>query len=169
VSGRKRTQESRATEFRQRLIEWTQMPESSRPSLRALAREVGTTHQLMNFFLKGLENWQGKQWLRDAEEIRARAYADGRHVTPVEEQRAQALTRAGVRATVVFALRRSLEDLKREAKRGPLARDQIKMLTLFARNGFPGAQELLQMCLQDGLEERKCFADIEKETPAPGR
>lgn len=55
VSGRKRNQESRATEFRRGLIEWKQTPEPSRPSLRALARDLGTSHQLLAFYLKDLE------------------------------------------------------------------------------------------------------------------
>jgi hypothetical protein len=38
VSGRKPKQDSRSAEFRGRLIAWKQTPESSRPSLRALAR-----------------------------------------------------------------------------------------------------------------------------------
>jgi hypothetical protein len=55
MSGRKTEQESRATEFRQRLMAWKQTPESQRPSLRALARELGTSHQLLKHYLDGLE------------------------------------------------------------------------------------------------------------------
>ncbi len=47
MRGRKPKQESRSAELRQKLIEWKQTPESSRPSLRALARELGTSHQLL--------------------------------------------------------------------------------------------------------------------------
>jgi hypothetical protein len=44
MKGRKKKPESRATEFRQRLVIRKQTPESLRPSLRQLARELGTSH-----------------------------------------------------------------------------------------------------------------------------
>jgi hypothetical protein len=47
MKGRKKKQESRAAEFRQRLVEWSRLPESARPSLRALARELHTSHQML--------------------------------------------------------------------------------------------------------------------------
>jgi hypothetical protein len=37
-----------------------------RPSLRALAREIGTSHQLLAHYLKGLEEWQYKERFRQA-------------------------------------------------------------------------------------------------------
>ena len=82
-----------------------------------------------------------------------------------EEQQVHTYTGAAFDALVTSALSHNLEDLKREAKRGPLDGNQIKMLRLLARNRFPGSQELLQECLQDGLKKRKRFADIVKETP----
>jgi len=39
--GRKRLDQSRANEIRARLAEWKRLPESSRPTLRALAQELG--------------------------------------------------------------------------------------------------------------------------------
>lgn len=60
-SGRRRAQESRGTEFRRKLIEWKQTPDSSRPSLRAVARELGTSHQLLAFYLEGLEKRQAEE------------------------------------------------------------------------------------------------------------
>ena len=51
MSGRKPAYESRATEFRHRLTAWKRIPESSRPSLRALAREMDTSHQLLAHYL----------------------------------------------------------------------------------------------------------------------
>lgn len=52
MRGRKPKWESRALEFYGRLARWKQSPESSRPSLRALARELGTSHQLLSHYLK---------------------------------------------------------------------------------------------------------------------
>jgi hypothetical protein len=39
------------------------MPEASRPSLRALAGELGTSHQLLSFVLGVLETLQHLNWL----------------------------------------------------------------------------------------------------------
>ena len=54
MKGRKPKEESREAEIRVRLAECEQVPESSRRSLRALARDLGTSHQLLghccNFF-----------------------------------------------------------------------------------------------------------------------
>jgi hypothetical protein len=125
IRGRKPKQEPRAAEFRRRLIQWKQTPESSRLSLRALACELGTSHQLLAFYLKRLEKWQAKEYFHQATEIRTRAHARGR-----------------------------------------LHPAQIKMARLFARNGYPGAQELLQKCLQVGPKKTKRFAEIVKQTPS---
>jgi PNKP adenylyltransferase domain, C-terminal region len=64
MRGRKPEQESRATEFRQRPVAWKQVPELARPSLRALTRQLGTSHQLLTFYLNGLDLWQGHEYLR---------------------------------------------------------------------------------------------------------
>lgn len=65
--GRKPAHESRATEFRRKLIEWKQTPESSRPSLRALARELGTSHQLLTFYLERPRNMARRAILASGE------------------------------------------------------------------------------------------------------
>src|ERR1017187_2425250 len=80
MSGRKPKLESRSAEFRERLVAWRQAPGVLRPSLRALAREVGTSHQLLKHYLDGLEKWQYKERHRKATEesdqILARAMVD---------------------------------------------------------------------------------------------
>jgi hypothetical protein len=154
VSGRKPTQESRATEFRRRLTAWKQTPVSLRPSLRALARELGTSHQLLTFYLKRLEKWQGKEYWRQAREIRARAVAENRPMTPWEEQQVRAYDRVGARYTVESALLNKIERIKQDAKRGPLNRHQIQTLRIFVRQGWPGAKELLQECSQKGSRDK---------------
>jgi hypothetical protein len=73
MSGRKPKTESRADEFRQRLVIWKQTPEFSRPSLRELARQLGTSHQMLNHLLKGLDKWQAQEDWRRVKEIRGRA------------------------------------------------------------------------------------------------
>jgi hypothetical protein len=164
MRGRKPKQESRATEFRRKLIEWKQTPESSRPPLRALARELGTSHQLLTFYLKGLEKWQIEEYRRQAREIRARASDEGRPLTQWEAQQARHYDRAGLSAIVTPMLLDHIKRIKEESERGPLCWHQVKALELYARH-FPEAQELLQKCLQNGIKKRKLFAEIVRETP----
>jgi hypothetical protein len=169
MSGRKPKQESRSAEFRQRLIAWKRTPESLRPSLRALARELGTSHQLLKHYLDGLEKWRYKERYRKANEesdqIVARAIIEGRLMTESEEQRCHACTIAAVRATLCSIGLDELAKLKQEARRGPLQPAQYKMVEGLAKQGFPGAQKLLETCSQVGLKERKDFAEIVRETP----
>jgi hypothetical protein len=84
VSGRKPAQHSRANEFRQKLIEWKQTPESLRHSLRALARELGTSHQLLSHYLSTLGEWRRE---KDLERLRAQAKAKSLTLTSEDEKR----------------------------------------------------------------------------------
>lgn len=84
MRGRKPKYESRAAEFRQRLVAWKQTPESMRPSLRALARELQTSHALLQHYLDGLDEWLREKLL---EPFRANAKAKGLTVTPALEKR----------------------------------------------------------------------------------
>jgi hypothetical protein len=159
LSGRKPKQESRSVEFRQRLIQWKQTPVAFRPSLRALARKLGTSHQLLAHYLVGLAKWQYEERYRKAKkeshEICARAKAENRNLTFWEEQQVRACDRALIQALVVPSMLDMLERIKREAKNGPLNRYQIKALKLFARHKYPGAQELLQKRSQCSVKDRK--------------
>ena len=83
-AGRKPQQESRAEEFRQRLSAWKQTPVRSRPSLRALAAELRTSHQLLKYYVDGLDQWKRDKAL---ERLHANARAKGFSVTPkIEEE-----------------------------------------------------------------------------------
>jgi DNA-binding transcriptional MocR family regulator len=169
MRGRKPKQESRSAEFRQSLISWKQTPESLRPSLRSLARMLGTSHQLLKHYLDGLEKWRYKERYNNATEesyqILARAIVEDRPMTQWEEQRRDACTLAAIRAKVGSLVLDDLAKLKHEASRGPLHPAQFKIVKIFAQQGFPGAQELLQKCSQVGLKKRKRFSEIVKETP----
>jgi hypothetical protein len=154
VIGRKPAIESRATEFRKKLMLWVQSPEWSRLSLRALACQLGTSHQLLTFYLKGLDVWRGQQYLREASQIRSVASAEGRQLTEWEEQRAYACTRAGVRAISGAMLRDSIKRMKKESELRALCPQEIKSLTILARQ-FPEAQELLQKGSLSGVKSAK--------------
>jgi len=164
MTGRKPKAESRGTEIRASLAEWKQMPQFSRPSLRALARELGTSHQLLSFYLKSLHRWQGKEYWRQANEIRGRANAEGRVLTQQEEQQFYAYNRAAIRTMVGPLLLDTIESIKVETERRPLCWQEIKMLKMLARQ-FPEAHELLQTRSQDGPMKRRRFVEIVKETP----
>jgi len=136
-AGRKPARESRAAEFRQGLIAWQQIPESSRPSLRALACQLGTSHQLLQHYLDGLEEWQCKERCRKAnekaEEIQAHAKAENREMT----------MRECLDAIITPELLGQIDSMRQDFKHGPLDPHQIKMLKVFAQH-FPEAQQLLQ-------------------------
>ena len=140
------------------------MPQFSRPSLRALARELGTSHQLLSFYLKNLHRWQGKEYWRQANEIRGRANAEGRVLTQQEEQQFYAYNRAAMRSMVGPMLLDTIERIRVETERRPLCRQEIKILKILARQ-FPEALEVLQKRSRDGVMKRKRFAEIVKETP----
>ena len=59
--GRRTAGESRGAEIRARLAAWKQTPEHERTSLRTLAAELGTSHQLLSFYLRRWDKWQIKQ------------------------------------------------------------------------------------------------------------
>jgi hypothetical protein len=158
MRGRKPTQESRSTEFRQRLIEWKQSHEWSRPSLRALARQLGTSHQLLKHYLDGLEKWRYKERYRKATEesdqILACAIVENRPVTQWEKERHHVCTITAMRAKLASLLLDDLANLKQEARRSPLDPAQLRMVKILAKQGFPGAQELLEKCSQNGMKSR---------------
>jgi hypothetical protein len=169
VGGRNPAEESRGTEFRLKLVEWKQTSEPLRPSLRALARMLGTSHQLLKHYLNGLEKWRYKEQYRkateEADQILAGAIVESRPMTPREEEQCHACAITAIRAKAGALLLDELKKLKREARRGPLHPAQFKMVKIFAKQGFPGTQELLQKCSQVGLKVRKRFAETVKEAP----
>ena len=121
----------------------------------ALAHSLGTSHQVLGHYLNGWDKWQSKEYFRQAREIRARAKAEIRVLTPWEEQQAHACDRAGAGAMAHSMLLDTLARIKREAKRSPLSWWDIKTLRILVRAGFPEAQELLRKCSQSSVENQK--------------
>lgn len=151
--GRKSKYESRASEFRRKLAVWRQMPEGSRPSLRALARELGTSHQMLAYLLKRLEEWEHKENSRRERQhalgIRTRAKAENRQTTTWEEQQIQLHERASLRSFLEFGLLGVLKHWGRElaqaAKDGkPPAPEAKKLLRIFASRGNQTAQAIIE-------------------------
>ncbi len=158
--GRKPASESRAAEIRQRLAEWKQTPEPQRVSLRVLARELGTSHQLLSHYLQRWEKWQAKEYWRQANEIRTRAEAEHRSMTAWEEQQAYACDYAAMQWTLRSALReglrRLLRRLERDASAGRLTTGQVKLLRLLASRGYRKAGKILEKSC--GANHGKKFA-----------
>ena len=146
--GRKPASESRATEIRVRLMAWRQTPEAFRSSLRGLAAEIGTSHQLLSFYLRRWDRWQQKEYRRKANEIRACAEAENRDLTQWEEAQVAAYQRASFHSLLDSALSDVLPGWLRErqadAKARRLSRAQLKVLGFLAQRGVPAAQRILQ-------------------------
>jgi hypothetical protein len=152
ASGRKPAYESRAAEFRHALIIWTQTP--MRQSLRALARKLNTTHQMLAYYLSGLDRWQAEE---KAKQIRERAEADGREMT----------MRECLDVIITPEWLDQIEKLRQAACRGPLNRHQVQMLKLFAKQGLPGAKKakaILENCRQMTAQEEQQARAAEKAT-----
>jgi hypothetical protein len=146
--GRKPATESRAAEIRTKLLAWRQTPEPQRLSLRALATEIGTSHQLLSFHLRGLDKWQMKDYQRKAREITARASAENRLMTSQEQQQCVALGRASLDSLLESAGAQNIRDLREVLKLGNLSGIQVRIAKLLASKGDREAQEILDVHFQ---------------------
>jgi hypothetical protein len=147
--GRKPASESRAAEIRARLVAWKQIPEARRISLRALAVEIGTSHQLLSFYLRRWDKWRSKEYRRKAKEIHVRAEAENRCLTQWEEAQADSYEKAAFQATIDFVLESAGKKMLKEIQgdvsaHRTLSKNQLKVLLLLARYGNPSAQEILR-------------------------
>jgi len=146
--GRRAANESRAAEIRAKLLVWKQAPEPGRMSLRALATRIGTSHQLLSFYLRQWDKWQSREYRRRAREIRAHAKAERRPLTPGEEAQIVAYERAGFRSMIDSVVGDTLRQLWKQVKLGKLSGLQVKMAKLLARKGWREAQEILNVHFQ---------------------
>jgi hypothetical protein len=137
--GRKPTDESNATAIRTRLVSWSQAPEAQRPSLPALAKELGTSRQLLSFYLKGLSKWQQQGYHRKAQETRDK----GLGMTYADEQQMIAYERAALNCMLDRALGGFIDRLATEAKTEGWTKKRIRLVEIAARKGLPAAQRLL--------------------------
>jgi hypothetical protein len=167
--GRIPKEESRAAEFRHALVEWKRAPESARPSLRELAHTLGTSHQLLQHFLKDLDKWRIEERARKArqarEEIVARVDAEGRPMTEGEAEQAGRHQMVELRCAAAVALLQGLSRIRADAELGPVHPAQLKMARQCAESDLPGAQEVVQKCLAAGIKKRKTFKQVVRETP----
>jgi len=148
MKGRKPKQDSRADEIRTRLVEWEQESEAIRPSLRELARELRTSHQLLSHYLEGLGVWQAtrqmNEYRRLKEEIEAREKAEHRWCTPQEDPRVCIYGRKWLAQMWVVAMEKTLTCWRRQARKKNLTTKQIKTLGELASKGHKGARKILE-------------------------
>jgi hypothetical protein len=139
--GRKPADESRAWEICARLAVWKQTPKQQRISLRALASQLGTSHQLLSFHLKRLDKWLERVYGIKAKEIRDRAKAENRSLTPSEQAQAHTLERAALCSMLARVLDETFKRWETEfANAHKLTGPQLKFLNHLARRGVPFAQ-----------------------------
>jgi len=163
MRGRKPKQESRAAEIRAKLAAWKRTPEGAKPSLRTLAREIGTSHQLLSHYLQHWAKWQSKEYRRLAANIRESAKAENRSLTAWEEHQARAYDQTAFRWTLVAAMENGLNAIARVAKKGRLGRAEVKILKLMASQGYAKAQKILETLSRtekskNNLPVSGCFA-----------
>lgn len=152
--GRKPASESRAAEIRARLAAWKQTPQRTQVSLRTLATELGTSHQLLHFYLRGWDKWQTKEYRRKAEEIRDRAKAENRSLTAAEEASVAAYERGAFVSMLAYSVRETLDDLKRMARSGKLSgRNLERWVKGLCSTGYrKEAEQLLKLALISEVE-----------------
>jgi hypothetical protein len=151
-AGRKRAGESRAAEIRARLAAWRRTPEMQRGSLRALACEMGCSHQLLGFYLRNWDRWQGRECMRESNEIQARANAENRELTAAEWAQIIDYRRASLRCSLRAGMDDKLRKIETEAWAASfvLPKGTIWVVREVARMGVSRAQAILQRCADRG-------------------
>jgi hypothetical protein len=143
--GRKPKAKSRAAEIRQRLLAWKQIPEALRPSLRELASQLGTSHQLLTHYLQGLDRWQVTEQAKAAREqsiaIRTRAESQSRPLDQIEESAVKFHNLAASWLSIEATLLKNLDQIKNAAKLGPLDWHQFQILKRMVNGQWVGASE----------------------------
>jgi len=110
-----------------------------------LARELGTSHQLLSHYLEHWGKWQAREYRRKAVELRARAAVETRPGVASEMlNRAEACEHAAFQYTIESVLENAFRQIERDAKACQLKPMQVKMLRAFASHGHTEAQELLR-------------------------
>jgi hypothetical protein len=125
-----------------------QTPESRRVSLRALGAEMGVSHQLLSFYLRGWYAWRRREYKRKWAEIEARAKAERRELTSWEEAQISQCRRMRFRCLLSAEVEKKLREMECEAKDPSfvLSKGAMMLVSGFARKGMPEAQRILRRC-----------------------
>lgn len=144
-TGRRPRRESRAEEFRQRLIAWKRTPKPSRLSLRAVASELGTSHQLLSHYLKAWDKWEWRDYRRRAAEIHDGAHSENRSLSAYEASQAGAYQREATQSLFRSVVQTGLQQMLVRQKAGSrLSKAENRFVNVAARKGFATANEILK-------------------------
>jgi hypothetical protein len=116
--------------------------------------QLGTSHQLLSFYSKGLNDWQKKDYQRRAKAIRDHAAAENRFMTAWEESQVKALERAAFCCMIDSVLQSTLKRLEGSARAGTLSRRELRVVNFLAQRGVLIAQKILKK-RQNNLPVRK--------------
>jgi hypothetical protein len=143
MAGRKPGTDSRADEFRRVLLEWRQQPEETRPSLRDLARTLGTSHQMLSHLRGNLDSWLSAQHFAAASAIREKARVENRYLTDREAMEARGHDQTGTRLLVGNKFEELLRKIRAKANRQePLNYVDAYTVKMCARQQFTLAIQL---------------------------
>ena len=145
--GRKPAHESPAAAICERLESWRRAPEAQKPSLRALAQELGTSHQLLSFHVRRLTKRQEKEYRVKAQEIRSK----GLVMTYADEQQAFAYDRAALQALLHDVLELIFQKIEARTKVGDLCPYELEVVSVAVRRGNPQALKIKQALARCGL------------------
>jgi hypothetical protein len=161
---RKPKELSRANEFRQALVEWRRAPQGIRPSLRDLAKQLGTSHQLLSHLLTGLDLWLAHQTYNAAAQIKTRARHENRLLTQDEIWTSENLERTAVRLHIGSLITDSLREVRKKADDGEaLDYVDVEKIRMSARQRHPIAVELLARIKAGAIETISKAQYIRKE------
>jgi hypothetical protein len=117
---------------------------------------MGTSHQLLSFYLRRWDKWQEKEYRRKANNIRARAESENRPLTQWEQSQADAYQREAFQAMLTRVLDSGLKKMLMRLMTGDvLSKPELRFVNLAARKGFPVAHKVLAMCGQNRPKNQK--------------
>lgn len=125
------------------------MAAAQRASLRALAAELSTSHQLLAFYLRRQGKWESRQYRKMAQQICDWARAENRQITNDEQARINAYSRAAMFSLADFAVAEMLRKVRQVSREGrPLRRMYVRMAKLLVRAGCAEALDILKLDLE---------------------
>ena len=126
---------------------------------------MGTSHQLLSFYLRLWDKWQEKEYRRKANNIRARAESENRPLTQWEQSQADAYQREAFQAMLTRVLDSGLKKMLMRLMTGDvLSKPELPFVNQAARKGFPvfaqGSWEKRVAKIDRKIKKIICHCDI---------
>ena len=128
---------------------------------------MGTSHQLLSFYLRRWDKWQAKEYQRNAKDICAGAKAENRTLTGAEQAQVVAYGRAALQSMINSVVPDMLTALRKEAMRGKLSRQQLRLAEILARKGY--GREIEKIFCGERLSGPHIQEFIKKNLPPGGK